>query len=150
MPSLDWAKIKVAPLMIGASVKSFDWRTASPDAIGCEVGDITGKLTMCLHDRNFDSFGGPTAWIESVTAECREKLAPLFRLTAGERAFLDGVLDRGEIDVSALEVPENVRASIEASPALRWKAQNVKVWKSGDKSLVPRTERKRRRGRSTP
>ena len=142
MPSLDWAKIKAATLMIGASAKSFDWRTASPDEIGCEVGDITGKLTMCLHDRYFDAFGGPAAWIESVTAECREKLAPLFHLTAGERAFLDGVLERGEIDASSLDVPANVRASIEASPALRWKAQNVKAWKSGDNSLAPRTRRK--------
>ena len=25
MPSLDWAKIKAATLMIGASAKSFDW-----------------------------------------------------------------------------------------------------------------------------
>ena len=31
MPALDWAKIKAATLMIGASAKSFDWRTASPD-----------------------------------------------------------------------------------------------------------------------
>jgi len=128
-------------LMIGASAKSFDWRTASPDEIGCEVGDITGKLTMCLHDRYFEAFGGPAAWIESVTAECREKLAPLFHLTAGERAFLDGVLERGEIDASSLDVPANVRVSIEASPALRWKAQNVKAWKAGDKSLAPRTKR---------
>jgi hypothetical protein len=36
---------------------------------------------MCPHD--FDAFGGPVAWIENVTAECREKLAPLFQLTAG-------------------------------------------------------------------
>jgi len=133
MPDLDWAKIKAATLMIGACAKSFDWRTASPDAIECEVGNITGKLTMCLHDRYFDAFGGPTGWIESVTAECREKLAPLFQLTAGERAFLESVLDRGEIDVSSLDIPEPVRASIKASPALRWKAQNVKAWKSGDK-----------------
>jgi hypothetical protein len=147
MRALDWAKIKAATLMIGASAKSFDWRTASPDAIGCEVGDITGKLTMCLHDRYFDAFGGPAAWIESVTVECRDKLALLFQFTAGEKAFLDAVLDRGEIDASTLEVPGNVRASIEASPALRWKAQNVKAWKSGDKSLAPRTRRAgRRRG----
>jgi hypothetical protein len=33
MPNLDWAKIKAATLMIGASARSFDWRTASPDAI---------------------------------------------------------------------------------------------------------------------
>jgi hypothetical protein len=149
MPGLDWAKIKAATLMIGASAKSFDWRTASPDKIGCEVGDITGKLTMCLHDRYFDAFGGPAAWIENVTAECRKKLAPLFQFTAGERAFLDAVLDRGEIDASALEAPENVRAAIEASPALRWKAQSVKAWKSGDKSLAPRTKRAPRRERRT-
>ncbi|MHB1303426.1 MAG: nucleotidyl transferase AbiEii/AbiGii toxin family protein [Acidiphilium sp.] len=106
---------------------------------------VAGKLTMCLHDRYFDAFGGPVAWIENVTAECRAKLAPLFQLTAGERAFLDGVLERGEIDASSLDVPKNVRASIEASPALRWKAQNVKAWKAGDKSLAPRTRRRRHR-----
>ena len=144
MPDLDWTKIKAATLMIGASAKSFDWRIASPEAIGCEVGDITGKLTTCLHDRYFDAFGGPAGWIECVTAECREKLAPLFELTAGERAFLDAVLDRGEIDASSLHVPEPVRGAIEASPALRWKAQNVKARKFGDKSLAPRVRRERR------
>ena len=65
----------------------------------------------------FDPFGGPAAWIDKVTAECREKLAPLFQLTAGERAFLDGVLERGEIDASSLDVPEPVRVAIQASPA---------------------------------
>jgi hypothetical protein len=78
MPGLDWAKIKAATLMIGASAKSFDWRTASPDDIGCEVVDIAGKLTMCLHDRYFDRFGGPAAWIESVTAECAGKSSRRF------------------------------------------------------------------------
>jgi hypothetical protein len=144
MPGLDWAKVRAATLMIGASAKSFDWRTAAPEAIGCEAGDITGKLTMCLHDRYFDAFGGPAAWIDKVTAECREKLAPLFQLTAGETAFLDGVLDRGEIDASSLDVPENVRAAIETCPALRWKAENVKAWRLGDKSLAPRARRARR------
>jgi hypothetical protein len=151
MPNLDWAKIKTATLMIGASAKSFDWRTASPAAIACDVGDITGKLTMCLHDRYFEAFGGPAGWIESVTAECREKLAPLFQLTAGERTFLDAVLDRGEIDVSSLDIAESVRAAIEASPALRWKTQNVKAWKSGDKPPTPTRRSARPRGtKATP
>lgn len=144
MRNLDWAKIKVATLMIGASAKSFDWHTASCQAIEFEVGDITGKLTMCLHDRYFDAFGGPANWIETVTAECRDKLAPLFQLTAGERAFLDAVLDQGEIDASSLDVPESVRVAIEACPALRWKVQNIRAWKAGDKSLAPRVRRGRR------
>lgn len=143
IPDLDWAKIRVATLMIGASAKSFDWRTASPEAITCEVGDITGKLTMCLHDRYFDLFGGAAGWIESVTAKCREKLASLFELTAGGMAFLDAVLDRGEINAASLDVPEPVRALIKASPALRWKVQNVKAWKSGDKSPTLRVRRGR-------
>ena len=120
-----------------------DWRTASPDTIGCEVGDITGKLTMCLHDRYFDAFGGPADWIESVKAECREKLAPLFQLTAGERVFLDVVLEHGEIDASSLDVPESTRTAIDACPALRWKVQNVKAWKAGAKSLAPRANASR-------
>lgn len=28
----------------------------------------SAQLTMCLHDRYFDGFGGPAGWIESVTA----------------------------------------------------------------------------------
>lgn len=75
------------------------------------------------------------------------KLAPLLQFTADERAFLDGVLDRGEIDASPMGVPESVRAAIEACPALRWKVQNVKAWKSGDKSLVPRVRGGRRPSR---
>ena len=46
MPGLDWAKIWAATLMIGASAKSFDCRTASPADIGCEVGDTTGGETI--------------------------------------------------------------------------------------------------------
>ncbi len=144
MAHLDWAKIKIATLMIGASAKSFDWRTASPDVIGCEVGDITNKLIMCLHDRYFESFGGPEAWIRAVTAECRQGLASLFQFTEGETAFLQGVLDNGTIDASRLDAPTPVRAAIEVCPALRWKAQNVKAWKAGDRTLAPRTKRKRR------
>ena len=68
--------------------------------------------------RYFDSFGGLAAWIEKVTAECREKLASLFQFTAGETAFLDAVLERGELDASSLEAPKSTRTAIEACPAL--------------------------------
>jgi hypothetical protein len=62
---------------------------------------------------------------------------------AGERKA--DLLFPTQEQVTVLEAPEYVRATIEASPALRWKAQNVKAWKSGDKSLAPRTRRRLRR-----
>jgi hypothetical protein len=43
-----------------------------------------------------------------------------------------------------MDVPESVDVAIEACPALRWKVQNVKGWKSADKSLAPRIRRKQR------
>lgn len=144
MPDLDWAKIKLATLMIGASARSFDWRTVSADRIGCDGSDITAKLITCLPGRYFDAFGGQKAWIETVTAECRRGLAPLFQLNEGEMAFLNGVLDKGVIDAGRLGAPDEVRAAIEACPALRWKAQNVRAWKAGDPSQAKRTRRRRR------
>ena len=97
---------------------------------------------MCLPERYFELFGGPESLIETVTVECRQALATLFAFTEGESAFLRGVLDDGDVDAKSLEVPDSVRRAIETCPALRWKAQNVKAWKTGDKSLAPRTRRR--------
>jgi len=74
--------------------------------------------------------GGVEAWIAESVALCRERLAPLFDLTAGEAAFLDGVLDRGEIDASGLTAPAEVQARIVAMPMLAWKCQNVRSHRS--------------------
>ena len=57
--------------------------------------------------------------------------------------FSARVLDDGDVDAKGLDVPDSVCTAIEACPALRWKAQNVKAWKTGDKSLAPRTTRRR-------
>jgi len=146
MPGLDWAKVKVATLMISASAARFDWRKALPDAIECDLGDITNKLIACLHEGYFEAFGGPEVWIRTVTEECKAALAVLFQFTDGEKAFLQGVLEAGVFDATRLNAPESVRTAIEASPALRWKAQNVRSWKSGDVTLAPRAKR-RKRGR---
>ncbi len=131
MPGLDWTKIRLAALMIGASARSLDWRQATPEMIGCDGTDLAAKLIGCLPGRYFEAFGGQEAWIETATAECRRDLAPLFRFSEDEMAFLDGVLDDGVIDASRLGAPEEVRFAIETCPALRWKAQHVKAWKTG-------------------
>jgi len=133
LPSLDWSQVKLATLMIGASAGRFDWRTASPEMIGCDGGDITNKLITCLRYRYFDSFGGPDVWIQTVTADCRTALAPLFQFTDAEKAFLHSVLEDGVINPSLLDAPEQVRSAIEVCPALRWKAQNVRAWKMNRK-----------------
>ena len=141
MQGLDWAKVKVAMLMIGASASVFDWRTASVERIGCDPED-TQKLVMCLHTRYFDRFGGPVEWIKRAVADCQAALEPLFAFAANERAFLDRVLNDGIINASQLEAPEHIRAAIEACPALQWKAQNVRAWKGSPRARTASARKK--------
>jgi hypothetical protein len=54
---------------------------------------------------------------------CRDQLAFLFDLTVNEREFLDGVLDRGEINADLLDVEPEILARIQAMPMLAWKCR---------------------------
>jgi hypothetical protein len=123
---LDWAKIKAAMLAYGAAGRR-DWRLASVDAIGGDPRELRQKLAICLPQNRFVAAGGPEAWIAQTVAECRTRLAPLFELNAAEAAFLDGILDRGEIDPGGLDVTREVQVRIAAMPMLAWKCQNVRA-----------------------
>ncbi|MFT3727160.1 MAG: hypothetical protein QM759_04985 [Terricaulis sp.] len=59
-------------------------------------------------------------------ALCRTKLAPLLAFTAGELAFLNGVIDRGNIDAYGLDVEAGVQERIAQMPILHWKTENVR------------------------
>lgn len=124
IPGLDWSLIKAAVLAYGASGRR-DWRLASINDIGGDPRELRQKLAICLPRERFAGEGGVEPWIEESVALCRERLAPLFELTAGETAFLDGVLDHGVIDPSGLAVSREIEARIAAMPMLAWKCQNV-------------------------
>lgn len=123
---LDWRSIKAAVLAIGASGRR-DWRTASVDDIGGDARDLRQKLMLCLPRGYFEKAGGADAWIDETVTNCRERLKFLFDWASGERAFLDTLLGRGEIDVASLDVDDGLRGRIAIMPMLAWKAQNVRA-----------------------
>ncbi len=122
---LDWNRIKAAVLALGASGRR-DWRNRSIDAIRGDRREFRQKLAICLPRGGLATRGEVDAWIEETVALCRERFAFLFDLTANERAFLDGVLDRGEIDAELLDIAPEIRARIEAMPMLAWKTRHVR------------------------
>jgi len=67
-----------------------------------------------------------TAWTTSLVADCQHLLGVVLPLRENERAFLDGVNDRGEIVPALLTDDERLRAVVAAHPALAWKALNVR------------------------
>ena len=80
--------------------------------------------------------GEVEAWIEESVALCRDRLAFLFDLTANERAFLDGVLDRGEIDAGQLDIVSEIRTRTGAMPTLAWKTRHVREHRGLEASKV--------------
>ncbi len=61
-----------------------------------------------------------------LVALCRKNFAFLLDLTANERAFLSGVLDRGEIDANLLDTAPEIRTRIASMSMLKWKTRHVR------------------------
>ena len=125
---LDWKHIKAAFLAFGACARR-DWRTISVDTIKGDPRELRQKLMICLPRGYFGSKDAIDSWIEATVAFCRERCAFLLELAETERRFLDGVLDRGEIDADLLDVSPEIRARIAVMPMLAWKCKNVREYK---------------------
>jgi predicted nucleotidyltransferase component of viral defense system len=123
--NLDWNLVRAGVLAWGGAGRR-DWREACLDDIGGDPRDLRQKLAICLPRDFFEAAGGVDGWIADSVALCRTGLAQLFERTAGEAAFLDRLLDAGEIDPTGLAIPDEVKARIVTMPMLVWKAQNVR------------------------
>lgn len=124
MEGLDWRAIRAAMHAIGATGKE-DWRKASVDTIKVTKAEFGNNLLTCLPRAYLEQFGGQKAWTENAIKLCKERLEPILDLTAGERAFLEGVIEKGEIDASGLDADDELRARIARMPMLKWKAGNA-------------------------
>ena len=122
---LDRGWIKAAVLALGACNRR-DWRGVSKDAFGCDSREFRRNLAICLPRDLFRDAGDVDAWIAQSVELCREGLAFLFELSENERSFLDGVLDRGEVNANLLGVEREVGARIAAMPMLAWKCKHVR------------------------
>ncbi len=122
---LDWSRIKAAVLALGASGRRY-WRTVSVDAVKGDPRELRQKLSICLPRDRFAGKGDVDTWIVETVALCRERFAFLCDLTDGERGFLDGVLERGQVNADLLDVAPEIRARIRDMPMLAWKCQHVR------------------------
>ncbi|MBI1330266.1 MAG: nucleotidyl transferase AbiEii/AbiGii toxin family protein [Alphaproteobacteria bacterium] len=122
---LDWTAIKAAFLAIGASGRR-DWRTVSLDTIKGDPRELRQKLSICLPRNHFTNKSDIDAWIAETVALCKQRFAFLLDLTKSEQAFLDSVLERGEINADLLNASPEVRTRIAAMPMLAWKCLHVR------------------------
>ena len=122
---LNWRWIKAAVLALGACARH-DWRNRSVDALNCAPQEVRQKLAICLSDDHFAQTEDVRRWISETVEFCQSGLSFLFDLSADEQAFLDGVIDRGEVRTDLLNVEPEIQARIGAMPMLAWKTLNVR------------------------
>lgn len=121
---LDLGRLRTAFVVYGAMNRR-DWRTVSADDVSFDPAELANQLAPALRGGAEQSLeaGG---YGQTLVDECRNALSALLPFTDEERAFLDRLLDEGEIDATPLTDEPGLRQRIEAQPLLAWKAQHVK------------------------
>ena len=103
-----------------------DWRTVSIDDVEFDSVELARQLRPTLRTYPPRDLEALAAYGARLVNECRRALSNVLPFTDAERAFLDLLLDRGEIDGALLTTDATLQQRIQAQPLLEWKALNVR------------------------
>ncbi|MGI4791074.1 MAG: nucleotidyl transferase AbiEii/AbiGii toxin family protein [Janthinobacterium lividum] len=123
-PELDPERLRLAFVAYGA-MNPLDWRAVKAGDIEPATRDLDTYLRPLLRG-GAGLFTGEAGWEKRLVEEIREALAAVLPLRQEERAFLERLLEDGEIEPELLTADEPLRAIVRRHPALLWKAQNVR------------------------
>ena len=121
---LDRAKLRLGFVLYGAMNRK-DWRTVAIDDLGYDRRELENELIPVVRaELVTEQKAG--SWAESIIDECRDLLRVVLPLSSNEMAFLDKILDDGEIVPGLLTEDVEMSKRIGAHPLLQWKALNVR------------------------
>ena len=103
-----------------------DWRTVSVDDVDFDSAELARQLGPTLRTRQPREQEALAEYGARLAEECRRALSIVLPFTDAECAFLDLLLERGEIDASILTSDVSLQQRIQAQPLLEWKALNVR------------------------
>jgi predicted nucleotidyltransferase component of viral defense system len=122
--TLDPARLRLAFVVYGA-MNRVDWRTISVNQIDYEFGELENQLIPVVRPEVLRDLKAKD-WASTMITECKQALDVVLPFTAQEHAFLDAVLDHGDIRPELLTEESELQERIQAQPLLQWKALNVR------------------------
>ena len=131
MKEIDHDRLRIAFVVYGGMNRK-DWRTVSIADVDFNPDELARLLVPTLNKRLIEKIGSPTEYGERLVKECQAKLEAVLPFKDPEREFLDLLLEKGEIDASALTPDKALQERIQSQPLLQWKALNVKRHKGLD------------------
>ncbi len=125
MEELNPKRLRIAFVVYGAMNRK-DWRSISPEDVDFEVADLVNNLMPLLHIGAIPDSGEAAVFGNALVSDCRKGLAAVLPFTEAELAFLNLLLEEGEIDASLLTTDTCLQARTQSQPLLGWKALNVR------------------------
>lgn len=124
---LDQKKLRLGFVLYGAMNRK-DWRTVTVEDVGYDARELENQLIPVVRSE-FLTKQKAGDWAAAMIAECRDRLGAVLPMSAEEIAFLDGILDHGEIRAELLTADDEIAERIRTHPLLQWKAVNVRQHK---------------------
>jgi len=125
MDGLENERLRIAFVAYGAMARR-DWREVSVTDAGFERSELNTQLLPALRRGVVTGSDEGEAYGRTLVSACRRGLSTVLPFTDSERAFLDRVLDKGELVPALLTPDEELQDRIRNQPLLRWKALNVR------------------------
>ena len=125
MDGLDRERLRIAFVVYGAMHRK-DWRTVSVADVDIDVAELANQLVPSLHIGVIGGRKEAATYGKTLVEECRRGLSAVLPFKDAERAFLDLLLETGEIDATILTSDRSLQKRIQAQPLLKWKALNVR------------------------
>ncbi len=121
-------RLRTAFVVQAASVRQ-DLRGKDPGTVRVTAKAVREELLPLLRveARPFD--GDPNEMSEHLNVVCTNLAKRLLRWRRGERAFLDRILEMGEIVPGLLTDDPDLQGRIAAQPMLRWKTMHVRQYR---------------------
>lgn len=124
---LDQKKLRLGFVLYGAMNRK-DWRTVTVEDMGYDPRELENQLIPVVRSK-FLKKQKAGDWAAAMIAECRDRLGAVLPMSAEEIAFLDRILDHGEIRAELLTADDAIAERIRTHPLLQWKAVNVRQHK---------------------
>jgi len=122
---LQHERLRLAFVVYGAMNRK-DWRTVTVNDVAFDAQEMGDHLLPTLNVREDDHDASPAEYGDRLAKETREALSAVLPLAENERAFLDLLLARGEVDPSLLTSDASLQERIRRQPLLEWKARNIR------------------------
>ena len=119
----EW--LRIAFVVYGAMNRK-DWRTISVEDVDYDESELARLLAPTLRARQSGEQASLAEYGAQLLRETRRSLSALLPFTEAEQAFLDLLLDKGEIDATILTSDSALQKRIQVQPLLEWKALNVR------------------------